>query len=145
MLGESRKVSMELAAKGLGDAGSVQVPIAPWEQWADPCLEGAGRSAPTQPHSRCPKAQALLHALERQGTGEAPNASVFVKWKSEAKAALILNMKAFNHTCAYKARRFKLPILESLADLLRTVGGGGGQQRLTGKLLLVNPPPPPHN
>ena len=60
-----------------------------------------------------------------QGTGEKPNASVFVKWRSEAKAALILNMKAFNHTCAYKARRFKLPTLEGLADLLRAVGGGG--------------------
>ena len=42
-----------------------------------------------------------------EGTGETPNASVFVKWKSEAKAALILKMKAFNHTCAYKTRRFK--------------------------------------
>ena len=61
-----------------------------------------------------------------EGTGEAPNASVFVKWKSEAKAALILNMKAFNHTCSYKARRFRLPTLEGLADLLRTLGGGGG-------------------
>ena len=103
VLGESRKVSVQLAAKGLGDAGSVHVCTALWEQWADPCFEGARRSAPTQPHSRCPKAQALLHALERQGlvegTGEAPNASVFVKWKSQAKAPLILNMKAFNHTC----------------------------------------------
>ena len=61
-----------------------------------------------------------------QGTDEPPNASVIVKWKSEAKAALILNMKAFNHACAYKARRFKLPTLEGLADLLTVVGGGGG-------------------
>ena len=60
-----------------------------------------------------------------------PNASVFVKWKSEAKAALILNMKAFNHTCAYKARRFKPPSFEGLADLLRAVGGGGGPPKLT--------------
>ena len=146
VLGESRKVSMQLAAKGLGDAGSVQVPTALWEQWADPCFEGAGCSAPTQPHSRCPKAQALLHALERQGlvegTGEAPNASVFVKWKSEAKAALILNMKAFNHTCAYKARRFRLPTLEGLADLLRT-GGGGGRQKLTWQIATGQSTPPP--
>ena len=126
--GEGRKVSVQLAAKGLGQAGSVQVPPNLWEQWADPCFEWAGCNAPTQPHSRCPKAQALLTALEHQGlvegTGETPNASVFVKWKSEAKAALILNMKAFNHTCAYKARRFKLPTLEGVADLLRAVGGG---------------------
>ena len=129
VLAEGRKVSVQLAAKGLRSAGSVQVPPAVWEQWADPCFEWAGRNAPTQPHSRCPKAQALLTALERQGlvegTREAPNASVFVKWKSVAKAALILSMKAFNHTCAYKARRFRLPTLEGLADLLRAVGGVG--------------------
>ena len=108
------------------------MPTALYEQWADPFFEGASRSAPTQPHSQCPKAQALLHALERQGlvegTRAAPHASVFVKWKSEAKAALILNMKAFNHTCAYKARRLRLPTLEGLADLLRTVGGRLGDQ-----------------
>ena len=137
VLGEGRKVSVQLAAKGLRQAGSVQVPPNLWEQWADPCLECAGCNAPTQPHSRCPKVQALLTALEHQGlvegTGETPNASVFVKWKSEANAALILNMKAFNHTCAYKARRFKLPTLEGLADLLRAVGGGGtGHQNLPG-------------
>ena len=130
VLPKGRKVSVQLAAKGLGNAGSIQVPPALWEQWADPCFEWAGRSAPTQPHSRCPKAQALLHALERQGlvegTGEAPHASVFVKWKSEAKAALNLNMKAFNQTCAYKARRFRLPTPQGLADLLRAVGGGVG-------------------
>ena len=108
------------------------MPTALWEQWADPCFKGAGRSAPTHPQSQCPKAQAPLHALERhglvEGTGEPPNASVFVKWKSEAKAPLILNMKAFNHTCAYKARRFKLPTLEGLGDLLRKVGGGVGNK-----------------
>ena len=60
-----------------------------------------------------------------QGTSETPNALDFVNWKSEAKAALILNMKTFNHTCTCKARRFKLPTLEGLADLLRAVGGGG--------------------
>ena len=90
-------------------------------------FQWAGCNAPTQPHSGCPKAQALLTALERQGlvegTGEAPNAYIFVKRKSEAKAALILNMKAFNHTCAYKARRFKLPTLEGLADVLRALVG----------------------
>ena len=120
---------MQLAAKGLGNTGLVQVPPTLWEQWADPCLEWAGRNAPTQPFSRCPKAQALLTAMERQGlvegTGEIFNASVFLKWKSEAKAALILNMKAFNHTCAYKAPRSRLPTVEGLADQLRAVGGVG--------------------
>ena len=87
-----------------------------------------GRHAPSEPHSHYPKALALLTALERQGlvqgTDETPNASVFVKWKSEAEAAFILNLKIFNHTRAYEARRFKLPTLEGLADLMRARGGG---------------------
>ena len=135
VLGESRKVTVELVAGRLGPAGSVQVPPVLWGQWADPYFDWAGRHAPSQPHWHCPKALALLTALEHQGlvqgTDETPNALVFVKWKSEAKAALILNMKTFNHTCAYKARRFKPPTLEGLADLLRAVGGGRGPQKST--------------
>ena len=81
VLGEGRKVTMELAARGLGPVGSVQVPPHLWGQWADPCFDWAGRNAPSQPHSHCPKALALLTALERQGlvqgTDETPNASVF--------------------------------------------------------------------
>ena len=42
VLGEGRKVSVQLAAKGPGSAGSVQVPPTLWEQWADPCFEWAG-------------------------------------------------------------------------------------------------------
>ena len=51
VLGEGRKVSVQLAAKGLGNAGSMQVPPTLWEQCADPCFEWARRNAPTQPHS----------------------------------------------------------------------------------------------
>ena len=73
-----------------------------------------------------------MTALEQQdpvvATDAALNASVFVKWKSKVKATLILNVKAFNHTCTYKARHLTLPTLEGLADLLRVVGGGGGYQ-----------------
>ena len=44
------------------------------------------------------------------------------------KQALILAMKRFNHTCAYKARPFRLPTLEGMADLLCSLWGGGGGQ-----------------
>ena len=98
-----------------------------------------------RPSSHCPTAPALLTALERkglvQGTDETPMASAFVQWKSEATAALIVNMNFFNHTCAYKALLFKLPTLEGLADLLRAVGGGGHKNR-PWPLLLVDPPHP---
>ena len=40
VLGESRKVTVRLAAKGLGPAGSLQVPANLWEQWADHALNG---------------------------------------------------------------------------------------------------------
>ena len=47
VLGEGRKVTMELAARGLGPVGSVQVPPHLWGQWADPCFDWAGRNAPS--------------------------------------------------------------------------------------------------
>ena len=60
---------------------------------------------------------------ERAGPGDQSNAQVFVKHKFETKAALIMNMMAFNHTCSHTARRFKLPSLEGLSAVFREVGG----------------------
>ena len=100
-----------------------------------------------------------MSTLASQGLGSVvegdANAEVFVKWKSERKCALIVNMKMFNKGCKYKARPFKLPSLEGLAVLLRDPGGrgggaGGGGGGLWGtKLDIANcywsvelPPPP---
>ena len=55
-----------------------------------------------------------------------PNARAFVKYKSLAKYALIIDMQAFNHAYSFKARPFRLPSLEGLAGLMRSVGGWGG-------------------
>ena len=41
-------------------------------------------------------------------TQDPANAQVFVKYKSQEKAALIVNVVNFNHGCAHKARRFCL-------------------------------------
>ena len=98
-------VSLDTAARGVGPAGRVEVPQHMWDAWADPHFERAGRTAPTQPHSNCPKAAAMVRALvkdglmEMAGPRDTPNAQVFVKYKSELKAALIMNMVVFNHTC----------------------------------------------
>ena len=115
-----------------------------------------GRVHPLPP-SRCPRVAALLSTLASQGlvsvVGGDANAEVFVKWKSERKCALIVNMKMFNKGCKYKARPFKLPSLEGLAVLLRDLGkrgGGAGGGGLWGTKLdiancywSVEPPPPP--
>ena len=106
-----------------------------WKDWADPEFGRAGGRVHPLPPSRCPRVAALLSTLASQGlvsvVGGDANAEVFVKWKSERKCALIVNMKMFNRGCKYKARPFKLPSLEGLAILLRDLGGrvggaGGG-------------------
>ena len=101
-----------------------------WEAWADPHFDHAGHDAPVQPHSNCLKAAAMVRALMKEGLmeeaqpGDRPNARVLVKHKSDTKAALIMNLVAFNHTCAHKAPRFKLPSLKGLCGVLREVSGG---------------------
>ena len=130
-LGVGDAVTIELAGRGLGPVGSVQVPDDLWVQWADPHFQRAGEAAPTAPESSCPKVAALLRRLHADGLVDksllSPNARAFVKYKSLAKCALIIDMQAFNHACSFKARPFCLPSLEGLAGLLRSVRGGGGR------------------
>ena len=157
-LKDQSRVTVELAARGLGDAGRVSVPTHVWEDWADPEFGKAGGRVHPLPPSRCPRVAALLSTLASQGlvivVGGDANAEVFVKWKSERKCALIVNMKMFNKGCKYKARPFKLPSLEGLAVLLRDLGkrgggaggGGGAVGHQTGHselLLECGAPPPP--
>ena len=67
----------------------------------------------------------MLRALFHDGllapTQDPANAQVFVKYKSQEKGAMIIDMANFNHACAHRARRFRLPTLEGLAHSLRTV------------------------
>ena len=86
-LHDQSKVTVELAARGLGPAGSVPVPLEVWDEWADPIFGAAGMRVGALPPSRCPKVAALLQALHGQGLVElvdgAANAEPFVKWKNE--------------------------------------------------------------
>ena len=78
----------------------------------------------------CPKVEALLHQLHADGLINkytlSRNARAFVKYKSIGRCALIIDMQAFNDACSFKATPFRLPSLEGLAGLLRSLGGGGG-------------------
>ena len=58
-LGDGDAVTIELAGRGLGPAGSVQFPDDLWARWADPHFQRAGEAAPTAPESSCPKVAAL--------------------------------------------------------------------------------------
>ena len=80
IVGESRCVTLELAARGLGPAGSVQVLPHLLGQWADPCFDWVGRHAPTQPRSQCPNAQALLEPPRSKGW-----------WRVQAKCQTLLS------------------------------------------------------
>ena len=59
-LGDGDAFTIELAGRGLGPAGSVQVPDDLWVPWADPRFERAGEEAPTAEHSPCPAVRAPL-------------------------------------------------------------------------------------
>ena len=124
-LGSKDDVTLVTAAKGIGPAGSVHGAPDLWDTWADSLFEAARHNAPSRPPTACPKAAAMLRALFHDGLfppmHDPANAQVFVKYKSQEKAALIVNMVNFNHSCAHKARRFRLPTLEGLAHSLRTV------------------------
>ena len=126
-LGSKDAVSLAPAAKGIGPAGSVPVLSDLWQDWAGPQFEWAGRHAPMQPPSTCPKAAAMLQTLCKEGllapTQDPANAQVFVKYKSEEKVAMIVNMVPFNHCCAYKSKPFRLPSLEGLAMSVRQFFG----------------------
>ena len=124
------KVTVELAARGLGPAGSAPVPPDVWDEWAEPDFGGAGMRVGALPPSGCPKVAALLQTLHGQGLVDlvdgAANAEVFAKWKNERKCAVIVNIRMYNHRSCFKARRFKLPSLEALAVLMRTCAGASG-------------------
>ena len=128
-LHDQSKVTVELAARGLGPAGSVLVPADVWGSWADPDFGGAGVQVGALPPSQCPKVAALLATLHDHGLVDLvdgiANAEVFVKWKNERKCALIVNMRMYNRRCRFKARRFKLPSLEALAVLMRACTDAG--------------------
>ena len=53
-LGDGDAVTIELVGRGLGPAGSVQVPDNLWAQWAYPNFRQAGETTPTAQESLCP-------------------------------------------------------------------------------------------
>ena len=95
-LGSKDDVTLETTAKGIGPTGSVHIRPDLWDTWADPLFEAAGHHAPSQPPTACPKAAAMIRALFHDGllvpTQDPANGQVFVKYKSQQKAALIVNM-----------------------------------------------------
>ena len=68
-----------------------------------------------------PKAAAMLCGLLAPTHDPANAPPVFEKYKSQEKAALIVNMVHFNHACVHKACRFCLPTLEGLAHSLHNI------------------------
>ena len=66
-LNDQSRVTVELAARGLGDTGRVHVPPHVWKDWADPEFGRAGGRVHPLPPSRCPRVAALLSTLASQG------------------------------------------------------------------------------
>ena len=83
-LGDGDTVTIELAGRGLGSAGSVKVPDNLWAQLADPHFQQAREEAPAAQESSCPKVAALLRILHTDGlinkSPASPNARAFVRY-----------------------------------------------------------------
>lgn len=122
-------VPLHIAAQGIGSAGCVSIPPDIWMSTAPGGLLLADARTPAQKASNCPLVQAMLDSLLAAGLVALhpglPNAEVFVKRKSEAKAALIINMRALNANCPTFPPKFRLPTLLEVGALLSPPGADG--------------------
>ena len=106
-LGSRDDVSLEIAEKGTGHAGSVHVPLELWREWADPHFEWAGVHAPIQPPSNCPKTAATGPCLPKK---PAQSCSKALKCRETERAGLISTLTVkLNHI--YNEGGFFLPFI----------------------------------
>ena len=115
-------VPLSLASQGLGQVGCVPIPPSIWISSAPGGLLLADARTPPQKASNCPLVQAMLDSLLSAGLVSLhpglPNAEVFVKRKSQAKAALIINMRSLNDNCPCLPPKFRLPTLLEVGSFL---------------------------
>jgi hypothetical protein len=115
-------VPLSLASRGLGPVGSVAIPPDIWISSAPGGLLLADARSPPQKASNCPLVQAMLDSLLAAGLVALhpglPNAEVFVKRKSQSKAALIVNMRTLNANCPTPPPKFRLPTLLEVGSFL---------------------------
>lgn len=115
-------VPLSIAAQGIGPAGCVAIPPDIWMSTAPGGLLLADARTPAQKASNCPLVQAMLDSLLAAGLVALhpglPNAEVFVKRKSQSKAALIVNMRALNANCPTLPPKFRLPTLLEVGAFL---------------------------
>ena len=121
----SNVLSISTAAKGLGLAGTVPIPVDMWQELRPPI----GRK-PTRRHQYNHMAPTASWTPWRPGwwkmvDGRAPHAQAFTKAKSQEKGSLIINMTTVNDRCTRLQHRLRLPTMESLAAYLRTAASAG--------------------
>jgi hypothetical protein len=129
--GEEQVVTEEIARRGLGTCGRVEIPPEMWTKYAPPNWDQVLWEAHTQRSSKDRRLLALAEALVRDGMALEcpkdpelrPNARGFVLWKNNLKASFIADMTDLNKACELPQFKFKLPSLELLASMLRKTGG----------------------
>ena len=117
-------VPVEVAEKGLGDTGAIDIPDSVWDAMAPANFLWASEGTPPQPFSSDPPLVALVHTLLGQQlvavspSQKPPNARAYVQHKNEHKCSLILPMLDLNARCV-DPLPFKLRTLDGLAHLLQ--------------------------
>jgi hypothetical protein len=131
------QVTAEIAGRGLGAAGRVEIPGEVWERYAPPNWEEAVNGTAPQRASRDPILEKLANRLVRDGLAMevdpslAPNARAFVLWKNILKCSLIVDMRETNKRCLPAQYQFKLPSLEVVARMLQAMDAESGEVFMT--------------
>ena len=136
----SGPVPEEVASRGLGATGAVEVPGQLWEQLAPKHLAWVRQHAPPMRTSECKTLRVLVERLERDGLvrqcapGLRPNARAYVKPKSADKCSLIIDPRNVNELCAETSgppQPFRLGHLDQLAALLEVAALAGQEVSFT--------------
>ena len=117
------KPSLEVASKGIGKAGTIDIPDDIWEQYAPKDLDKAFKYGPHMGESREKTLLAMATQMVNDGLlkiseHKASNFKAFTKYKSAVKAALIADVRVINKLITDKAKPFTMPTLDQLGALL---------------------------
>ena len=119
------RLTVETGSKGLGLAGTVQVPQEMWDRLRPCTWAEAQAGAAEQRASRDIKLASMIHRVHADGPidrvqdGGRPNAKAYTKCKWATKGTIILNRVPLNARCAAPGQRIKVPTLEHQGDTFR--------------------------
>ena len=116
VLGLATAVTKRIAAKGIGDVGSVSVPPCLCDVCADPHLLFAEVAAPTRHIPHVPRCRRCFKLYVSSNVLPTVMTRLILEFLLNTRVLKnVFGMQVFNGTCSEKATCFKLPSLERLS------------------------------